>query len=199
MFLVATLNSNSQTKTKPFKTARAELPSLPARFCKIWNANFLKIFTFSQEFLLSWDKDLDFLLAGHWEYMFLLLLEFFPHVILITWGLESGLAKFFLQNLFLYGSWNALKKISQMITSSKQAIFPFSALPHMQFFKFEPISSFASLQNGKLCSNHTNFFSGTPIVLIICHWLPACSSISEKHHSSKEICSPWSAEFSLTA
>ena len=27
--------------------------------------------------------------------MFLLLLEFFPHVILITWGLESGLAKFF--------------------------------------------------------------------------------------------------------
>ena len=95
MFLVATLNSNSQTKTKPFKTARAELPSLPARFCKIWNANFLKIFTFSQEFLLSWDKDLDFLLAGHWEYMFLLLLEFFPHVILITWGLESGLAKFF--------------------------------------------------------------------------------------------------------
>ena len=104
MFLVATLNSNSQTKTKPFKTARAELPSLPARFCKIWNANFLKIFTFSQEFLLSWDKDLDFLLAGHWEYMFLLLLEFFPHVILITWGLESGLAKFFLQNLFLYGT-----------------------------------------------------------------------------------------------
>ena len=103
MFLVATLNSNSQTKTKPFKTARAELPSLPARFCKIWNANFLKFFTFSQEFLLSWDKDLDFLLAGHWEYMFLLLLEFFPHVILITWGLESGLAKFFLQNLFLYG------------------------------------------------------------------------------------------------
>ena len=95
MFLVATLNSNSQTKTKPFQTARAELPSLPARFCKIWNANFLKIFTFSQEFLLSWDKDLDFLLAGHWEYMFLLLLEFFPHVILITWGLESGLAKFF--------------------------------------------------------------------------------------------------------
>ena len=95
MFLVATLNSNSQTKTKPFKTARAELPSLPARFCKIWNANFLKIFTFSQEFLLSWDKDLDFLLAGHWEYMLLLLLEFFPHVILITWGLESGLAKFF--------------------------------------------------------------------------------------------------------
>ena len=103
MFLVATLNSNAQTKTKPFQTARAELPSLPARFCKIWNANFLKIFTFSQEFLLSWDKDLDFLLAGHWEYMFLLLLEFFPHVILITWGLESGLAKFFLQNLFLYG------------------------------------------------------------------------------------------------
>ncbi len=50
-------------------------------FCKIWNANFLKIFTFSQEFLLSWDKDLDFLLAGHWEYIFLLLLEFFPHVI----------------------------------------------------------------------------------------------------------------------
>ena len=35
--------------------------------------------------------------------MFLLLLEFFPNVILITWGLESGLAKFFLQNLFLYG------------------------------------------------------------------------------------------------
>ena len=95
MFLVATLNSNAQTKTKPFQTARAELPSLPARFCKIWNANFLKIFTFSQEFLLSWDKDLDFLLAGHWEYMFLLLLEFFPHVILIAWGLESGLAKFF--------------------------------------------------------------------------------------------------------
>ena len=60
MFLVATLNSNAQTKTKPFQTARAELPSLPARFCKIWNANFLKIFTFSQEFLLSWDKDLDF-------------------------------------------------------------------------------------------------------------------------------------------
>ena len=73
-FLVATLNSNTKIKTKPFKTARAELPSLPARFCKIWNGNFLKIFTFSQEFLLSWDKDLDFLLAGHWEYMFLLLL-----------------------------------------------------------------------------------------------------------------------------
>ena len=127
MFLVATLNSNAQTKTKPFQTARAELPSLPARFCKIWNANFLKIFTFSQEFLLSWDKDLDFLLAGHWEYMFLLLLEFFPHVILITWGLESGLANFFLQNLFLYGT---------TVLPSKKKCGILSVLVHKLCFRF---------------------------------------------------------------
>ena len=113
-------------KQKQNLQRQPELPSLPARFCKIWNANFLKIFTFSQEFLLSWDKDLDFLLAGHWEYMFLLLLEFFLHVILITWGLESGLAKFFFAESvpLWYSKWGCLPIPYLLVTRGLTLIFP---------------------------------------------------------------------------